>query len=107
VRLSIVSTRRFLLVSPLASPLTAQGVRPDSTRRDTVSARLGYSGERQHGTTELRSLNGHPARLRPFLTVNNLFDHQYVSSVVINAANGRCDRPAPGANASARFRDDR
>ena len=35
----------------------------------------------------------------PFVAVQNLFDHQYVSSVVINAARGRYYEPAPGRNA--------
>ena len=35
----------------------------------------------------------------PFLAIQNLFDQQYVSSVVINAARGRYYEPAPGRNA--------
>jgi len=37
-------------------------------------------------------------RLAPFIGINNLFNHQYVSSVVINAARGRYYEPAPGRN---------
>jgi iron complex outermembrane receptor protein len=36
--------------------------------------------------------------LAPFIGINNLFNHQYVSSVVINAARGRFYEPAPGRN---------
>ena len=34
----------------------------------------------------------------PFLGINNLFNHRYVSSVVINAARDRYYEPAPGRN---------
>ncbi len=37
-------------------------------------------------------------RLAPFIGVNNAFNHQYVSSVVINAARVRFYEPAPGRN---------
>ena len=37
-------------------------------------------------------------RLAPFLSVNNAFNHLYVSSVVINAARDRFYEPAPGRN---------
>jgi iron complex outermembrane receptor protein len=37
-------------------------------------------------------------RLRPFVGFNNLFNQAYVSSVVINAAQGRYYEPAPGRN---------
>ena len=37
-------------------------------------------------------------RLAPFIGVQNAFNHQYVSSVVINAARGRFYEPAPGRN---------
>jgi len=37
-------------------------------------------------------------RLAPFIGINNAFNHQYVSSVVINAARGRYYEPAPGRN---------
>jgi iron complex outermembrane receptor protein len=37
-------------------------------------------------------------RLAPFLGINNAFNHQYVSSVVINAARGRFYEPAPSRN---------
>ena len=37
-------------------------------------------------------------RLAPFLGINNAFNHQYVSSVVINAARDRYYEPAPGRN---------
>ncbi len=37
-------------------------------------------------------------RVAPFLGVNNLFNHRYVGSVVINAARGRYFEPAPGRN---------
>lgn len=36
--------------------------------------------------------------LAPFIGINNAFNHQYVSSVVINAARGRYYEPAPGRN---------
>jgi iron complex outermembrane recepter protein len=36
--------------------------------------------------------------LAPFIGINNVFNHQYVSSVVINAARGRYYEPAPGRN---------
>lgn len=35
----------------------------------------------------------------PFIAIQNVFDRQYVSSVVINAARGRYYEPAPGRNA--------
>ena len=35
-------------------------------------------------------------RLSPFVALSNVFDRKYVSSVVINAANGRYYEPAPG-----------
>ena len=37
-------------------------------------------------------------RLAPFLGINNVFNHLYVSSVVINAARDRYYEPAPGRN---------
>jgi iron complex outermembrane receptor protein len=37
-------------------------------------------------------------RLAPFIGVNNAFNHEYVSSVVINAARDRFYEPAPGRN---------
>ena len=37
-------------------------------------------------------------RLAPFVGINNAFNQQYVSSVVINAARGRFYEPAPGRN---------
>jgi iron complex outermembrane recepter protein len=37
-------------------------------------------------------------RLSPFIGINNALNHQYVSSVVINAARGRYYEPAPGRN---------
>jgi iron complex outermembrane receptor protein len=37
-------------------------------------------------------------RLRPFVGLNNVWNRFYVSSVVINAANGRYYEPAPGRN---------
>ena len=37
-------------------------------------------------------------RLAPFIGVQNVFNHHYVSSVVINAARGRFYEPAPGRN---------
>jgi iron complex outermembrane receptor protein len=36
--------------------------------------------------------------LSPFVGFNNLFNRAYVSSVVINAAQGRYYEPAPGRN---------
>ena len=38
-------------------------------------------------------------RVAPFVAIQNLFDRQYVSSVVINATRGRYYEPAPGRNA--------
>ena len=38
-------------------------------------------------------------RVAPFVAIQNAFDRQYVSSVVINAARGRYYEPAPGRNA--------
>jgi len=38
------------------------------------------------------------ASLAPFIGINNVFNHRYVSSVVINAARGRYYEPAPGRN---------
>ena len=52
----------------------------------TTSVRAGWNG--RAGTM----------RLAPFIGVNNAFNHQYVSSVVINAARGRYYEPAPGRN---------
>src|SRR5882672_2606042 len=37
-------------------------------------------------------------RLAPFIGVNNVFNHRYVGSVVINAARGRFYEPAPSRN---------
>ena len=37
-------------------------------------------------------------RLAPFVGINNVFNHLYVSSVVINAARDRFYEPAPGRN---------
>lgn len=37
-------------------------------------------------------------RVSPFVALHNAFDRHYVSSVVINAANGRYYEPAPGRN---------
>lgn len=42
--------------------------------------------------------NAGSMRLAPFIGINNAFNHQYVSSVVINAARGRFYEPAPGRN---------
>jgi iron complex outermembrane receptor protein len=42
--------------------------------------------------------NAGSMRLAPFIGLNNAFNHQYVSSVVINAARGRYYEPAPGRN---------
>jgi len=42
--------------------------------------------------------SGASMRLAPFIGINNAFNHQYVSSVVINAARGRFYEPAPGRN---------
>jgi iron complex outermembrane recepter protein len=39
--------------------------------------------------------------LRGFVRVNNIFDRQYVSSVIINESNGRYFEPAPGREWSA------
>ena len=52
-----------------------------------VDARLGWEGRLGQW------------QLSPFVAVQNLFDLQYVSSVVINAARGRYYEPAPGRNA--------
>ena len=52
-----------------------------------VDARLGWEGRLGQW------------QLAPFVAVQNLFDLQYVSSVVINAARGRYYEPAPGRNA--------
>ena len=38
-------------------------------------------------------------RLAPFISINNALNHQYVGSVVINAARDRFYEPAPGRNA--------
>ena len=54
----------------------------------STTLRLGWEGAAAGGRM----------RLAPFLGVNNLFDHSYVSSVVINAARGRYFEPAPGRN---------
>ncbi|MFA7666549.1 MAG: TonB-dependent receptor [Burkholderiaceae bacterium] len=35
-------------------------------------------------------------RVTPYLRIDNLFDREYVGSVVVNAANGRFYEPAPG-----------
>ena len=56
--------------------------RPCSSRPCTVIAR-GKAGS---------------MRLAPFLGINNVFNHLYVSSVVINAARDRFYEPAPGRN---------
>jgi iron complex outermembrane recepter protein len=37
-------------------------------------------------------------RLAPFVGVNNVFNHRYIGSVVINAARGRFYEPAPSRN---------
>lgn len=54
----------------------------------STSLRLGWEGDGAGGRMGLA----------PFLGVNNLFNHSYVSSVVINAARGRYFEPAPGRN---------
>lgn len=54
----------------------------------STTLRVGWEGE----------VAGGRMRLAPFLGVNNLFNHSYVSSVVINAARGRYYEPAPGRN---------
>jgi iron complex outermembrane receptor protein len=52
----------------------------------STSVRAGWEG------------NAGGMRLAPFIGINNLFNHHYVSSVVINAARGRFYEPAPGRN---------
>jgi len=52
----------------------------------STNVRAGWDGKA--GTT----------RLSPFIGINNALNHQYVSSVVINAARGRFYEPAPGRN---------
>ena len=52
----------------------------------TTDMRLGWSGS--IGTV----------RVNPFVGLQNIFNRQYVGSVVINGANGRYYEPAPGRN---------
>lgn len=52
----------------------------------TTNVRLGWDGSRGRLSA------------RPFVGFNNLFNEVYVSSVVINAAQGRYYEPAPGRN---------
>jgi iron complex outermembrane recepter protein len=52
----------------------------------TTNVRLGWSGSTAN------------VRLNPFIGLNNIFNRQYVGSVVINGANGRYYEPAPGRN---------
>ena len=54
----------------------------------TLDLRMGWDG----------AAGGAP--LHPFVSVGNLFDRRYVSSVVINAAAGRYYEPAPGRTLS-------
>lgn len=46
------------------------------------------------------------ARVSTFLQLNNLFDHSYVGSVIVNESNGRYYEPAPGRNVFAGVRID-
>ena len=53
------------------------------------------------GVTNLRVSWDQPlgsARIAPFLGVNNLWDKQYVGSVVVNGFGGRVFEPAPRIN---------
>jgi iron complex outermembrane receptor protein len=53
------------------------------------------------GVTNLRISWNQPlgsGRIAPFLGVNNLWDKQYVGSVVVNGINGRVFEPAPRIN---------
>jgi iron complex outermembrane recepter protein len=52
----------------------------------TTNVRLGWSGSTGN------------VRLSPFVGLNNIFNRQYVGSVVINGASGRYYEPAPGRN---------
>jgi len=57
-----------------------------------------------NGVTNLRLSWDQPVgsgRIAPFLGVNNLWDKQYVGSVVINGVNGRVFEPAPRLNVYA------
>lgn len=40
-------------------------------------------------------------RINPYLRIDNLFDRDYVGSVIVNAANGRFYEPAPGRSVFA------
>lgn len=39
---------------------------------------------------------GYDWRARPCLGIDNLFDHDYVGSLIVNAASGRFYEPVPG-----------
>lgn len=68
---------------------------------DTVSASATNARTSAWWATQLRvGWAGELGRMRvaPFLGVNNVFNHRYVGSVVINAARDRYYEPAPGRN---------
>jgi iron complex outermembrane receptor protein len=46
------------------------------------------------------------AKISTFLRLNNLFDHSYVGSVIVNESNGRYYEPGPGRNVFAGVRID-
>src|SRR5690606_18528403 len=45
--------------------------------------------------------HGRDWHIAPYLRIDNLFDRDYVGSVVVNAANGRFYEPAPGRSVFA------
>ena len=45
------------------------------------------------------------AKVSTFLRVNNLFDHSYVGSVIVNESNGRYYEPAPDRDCVRRCAD--
>jgi iron complex outermembrane receptor protein len=68
---------------------------------DTVNVAAANARTSPWWTTTLRfgwdgAVDG--TRIAPFIGVNNVFNHLYVGSVVINAARGRYYEPAPGRN---------
>lgn len=68
---------------------------------DTVNTSAAYARTSPWWGTTLRlGWEGDVGRMRvaPFLGVNNVFNHSYVGSVVINAARDRYYEPAPGRN---------
>jgi iron complex outermembrane receptor protein len=101
--------RHWLHVTVRANPAVAHGAWAELEQAyssgylvgDTVSVGAASSRTAPWWGTMLRvGWEGKVGGMRaaPFLGVNNLFNHRYVGSVVINAARDRYYEPAPGRN---------